>query len=162
MSEQQTPAAGKPAKPKSARRRAREFAVQGIYQWQLTGDTAGTIERNLRDSETSFTRADEALFRAILFGVLKDAAVLKEALIPHVDRDFAEVSPVEAAILFAGAFEIIQMPETPYPVIVNESIELAKTFGGADGHKFVNGVLDKLAAAKRPEEIEAIRAKRRH
>ncbi|SMC25484.1 NusB antitermination factor [Andreprevotia lacus DSM 23236] len=160
MSEQQTPAA-KPAKPKSPRRRAREFAVQGIYQWQLTGDLPAVIERNLRDSDTSFAKADEALFRSILFGALKDASALKEALVPHIDRDFAEVSPVEAAVLLAAAFEIIHTPETPYPVIVNESIELAKTFGGSDGHKFVNGVLDKLAAAKRPEEIESIRAKRR-
>ncbi|HSC80013.1 MAG TPA: transcription antitermination factor NusB [Chitinolyticbacter sp.] len=159
--EQHIPVPAEPAKPKSARRRAREFAVQGIYQWQLTGDTVNGIERYLKDSTSAFGRADEALFRTILYGVLKEPAALQSALEPHIDRPFDEVSPVEAAVLFASAFEILHTPETPYPVIVNEAIELAKTFGGTDGHKFVNGVLDKLAGEVRPAELQAVRAKRR-
>lgn len=157
MTEQQT----KPKAPvKSARRRAREFAVQGLYQWQLTQDTVGGIERFLRESSTSFVRADSDLFRAILFGAVKEVSGLTNALTPHVDRNFDEISPVEKAILFAAAFEILHMPQTPYPVIVNEAIELAKTFGGTDGHKFVNGVLDKLAAVARHAEAEEARNKR--
>ncbi|GAB7129217.1 transcription antitermination factor NusB [Silvimonas sp. JCM 19000] len=152
--------APKKAPPKSARRRAREFAMQGIYQWQLTNESVTAIEKFLRESSTSFVKADEALFRNLLVGALGGQAHLTEALRPHVDRDLAEVSPVERAILLVGAQEIINMPETPYPVIINEAIELAKTFGGADGHKFVNGVLDQLAAEVRPAEVEAIRAKR--
>ncbi|UXY17163.1 transcription antitermination factor NusB [Chitiniphilus purpureus] len=155
------PVSAPAAKPKSARRRAREFAVQGVYQWQLTGDTVNGIERYLKESSPAFGKADEALFRAIFYGVLKDPKALEAALAPHIDRPFNEVSPVEAAVLFTGAFEIAHMPETPYPVIVNEAIELAKTFGGTDGHKFVNGVLDKLAGQLRPVEVEAVRAKRR-
>lgn len=157
MSEQQP----KPKAPvKSARRRAREFVVQALYQWQLTQDSVGSIERFLRESNTAFVRADEELFRLVFFGAVKNVEGLTLALAPHIDRSFAEISPVEKAVLYAGAFEIIHMPQTPYPVIVNESIELAKTFGGTDGHKFVNGVLDKLASAVRPEEIEQIRARR--
>ena len=162
MSEVNQPGADAPKKapPKSARRRAREFAMQGIYQWQLTNESVSSIEKFLRESSTSFVRADEGLFRNLLVGVLGGQASLSDALRPHVDRDLSEVSPVERAILLVGAQEIINMPETPYPVIINEAIELAKTFGGADGHKFVNGVLDKLAEEVRPAEVEANRAKR--
>lgn len=157
MSEQQNPAK---APVKSSRRRAREFVVQALYQWQLTQDTVTNIERFLKEGNTSFVRADEGLFREVFYGAVKDVAELTVALAPHVDRPFVEISPVERAILYAGAFEIIRMPQTPYPVIVNESIELAKVFGGTDGHKFINGVLDKLAAVARPEELEGVRAKR--
>lgn len=156
MSEQSKPK----APVKSARRRAREFVVQALYQWQMTQESVGSIERFLRESNTAFVRADEELFRLVFFGVVKNVETLTLALAPHVDRPFAEISMVEKAILYAGAFEIVHMPQTPYPVIVNESIELAKTFGGTDGHKFVNGVLDKLAANARPEEIDSIKAKR--
>ena len=156
MSEQQKPK----APVKSARRRAREFAIQALYQWQLTQESVGSIERFLKESNTSFVRADEELFRMVFFGSVKELENLTVALAPHIDRPFVEISPVEKAIIYAGAYEIIHMPQTPYPVIVNESIELAKTFGGTDGHKFVNGVLDKLAAIARPAEIESVRAKR--
>lgn len=145
---------------KSARRRAREFAVQALYQWQLTQDSVGSIERFIKESSTSFVRADEELFRMVFFGAVKEVEGLTIALAPHIDRPFVEISPVEKAILYAGAYEIVHMPQTPYPVIVNEAIELAKTFGGTDGHKFVNGVLDKLAAVTRAQELENVRAKR--
>jgi transcription antitermination protein NusB len=161
MSEVNQPGADAPKKPpKSARRRSREFAMQGLYQWQLTGESIPAIEKFLKESSPYFVKADEGLFKSILVGGIQSNAALTEALKPHVDRDFAEVSPVERAILYVGAQEIINMPETPYPVIINEAIELAKTFGGTDGHRFVNGVLDKLAAEVRPVEVEAIRAKR--
>jgi N utilization substance protein B len=83
---------------------------------------------------------------------------LQEHLQAHLDRPFAELSPVEAAILLAGAYELANYPQTPYRVIINEAIELTKGFGGTDGHKYVNGVLDKLAAKLRPVEVEAKRA----
>ena len=148
-------------KPKSARRRAREFAVQGVYQWLMTRDTVNNIDRFLQGSTTYFTKCDEILYRAVLFGVIKDAGALTKALEPHVERPLDEVSIVEMAVLYTAAFEIVSMPETPYPVIINEAIELAKTFGGSDGHRFVNGVLDKLAALVRADEFAAIAAKRR-
>ncbi|MBE9608671.1 transcription antitermination factor NusB [Chitinilyticum piscinae] len=159
MSENQTPEQ-KPAKPKSARRRAREFAVQGVYQWLLTGETAHSIDRFLHDSSTSYGRADAELLKTTLFGAIKEAETLKTALRPHVDRPMDEVSPVECAVLLVAGFEIVHMPETPYPVIINEAIELAKTFGGVDGHKFVNGVLDRLASHVREEEFVSLRQRK--
>ena len=90
-----------------------------------------------------------------------DAEALKTALAPHLDRDEVDVSPVERAVLLVAAFELIHKPETPYAVVINEAIEIAKTFGGTDGHRFVNGVLDKLALEVRAAEVAAGRTKRR-
>lgn len=146
---------------KSSRRRSREFAVQGLYQWQMSGDSVTAIEKFLRDSSTSFVRADEALFREIFYSTMRDAEALKTALAPHLDRDEVDVSPVERAILLVAAFELLHKPETPYAVIINEAIEIAKTFGGTDGHRFVNGVLDKLAIEVRQAEVESGRNRKR-
>ncbi|KZE35070.1 NusB antitermination factor [Crenobacter luteus] len=138
---------------KTARRRAREFAVQGIYEWQLNPDRpASLIEKHLRENDY-FAKADEALFRTILYGVLQDVDALSRQLVQFYERPSSEVSPVERAILLMAALELNKQVATPYPVIINEAIEIAKTFGGTDGHKFVNGVLDKLAAEVRPEEV---------
>ncbi|MBV8465257.1 MAG: transcription antitermination factor NusB [Burkholderiales bacterium] len=161
MTQDAQPQDAKKAPHKSARRRAREFAVQGLYQWQLTGESVPAIERFLRDSSTSFGRADEALFREIFYGAMRDAADLKERIVPHLDRDEVDVSPVERAILIVGAFELINKLDTPYAVIINEAIEIAKTFGGTDGHRFVNGVLDKLALETRAAEVEAGKGRKR-
>ena len=137
---------------KSARRRSREFAVQALYQWQLAGQDLVDIETQYAAME-GFARADANLFSLIVSGVLKHIEKLKEQLGPHIDRPWAEVSPIERAVMLIGAFELTNMPETPYRVIINEAIELAKSFGGTDGHKYVNGVLDKLAALQRGDEI---------
>ena len=129
---------------KTARRRAREFAVQGIYEWELNPEQpASLIEKHLRENDY-FVKADENLFRTILYGVLKDAAALTKQVSRYHERSEDEVSPVEKAVLLMAALELSQHPETPYPVIINEAIEITKTFGGTDGHKFVNGVLDKV------------------
>ena len=145
---------------KSPRRRAREFALQGLYQWQISGNDEAAIEAHLADSE-GFDKADRMFFVGLLRGVLAQHLVLQEQLQAHLDRPFIELSPVEASILLAGAFELANFPQTPYRVIINESIELTKGFGGTDGHKYVNGVLDKLAAKLRPIEVEAKRAARK-
>ena len=137
---------------KSARRRSREFALQALYQWQLAGQNLSDIEQQYAQAD-GFAKADSALFLTILSGVLKHAETLKEKLQPHLDRPWKEVSPIESAILLMGAFELENMRETPYRVIINEAIELAKSFGGTDGHKYVNGILDKLAATIRAGEI---------
>ena len=136
---------------KSARRRAREFALQAIYQWQLAGQTLADIEQQYVQAD-GFAKADSALFANILSGVLKQSETLIATLQPHLDRPWKEVSPIEGAVLLIGAFELENMPETPYRVIINEAIELAKAFGGTDGHKYANGILDKLAAISRSEE----------
>lgn len=144
---------------KTARRRAREFAVQGIYEWQLNPDRpASMIEKHLRENDY-FVKADENLFRTILFGVVEQSAGLSAQLASFYERAPEEVSPVERAVLLMAALELIHHPETPYPVIINEAIEITKTFGGTDGHKFVNGVLDKLAAEVRGDEVRAQKLK---
>ena len=137
---------------KSARRRAREFAVQALYQWQLAGQSLADIEQQYAHAE-GFAKADSNLFSVVLAGVLKNVEALKEELTPHLDRPWKEVSPIESAILLIGAYELTNLPETPYRVIINEAIELAKSFGGTDGHKYVNGILDKLAVSTRADEI---------
>ena len=150
--------ANKPA-ARSPRHRAREFALQGLYQWQIGGNDEAAIEAHLADS-ASFAKADRQFFVGLLRGVLAQHTALQEHLQAHLDRPFAELSPVEASVLLAGAYELANYPQTPYRVIINEAIELAKSFGGTDGHKYVNGVLDKLAAKLRPVEVEAKRAAR--
>lgn len=142
----------KKSPPKSARRRSREFALQAIYQWQVAAHSAGELEAQFAEAD-GFKRADVTLFSALMRGAIKDSSTLIEQLTPHLDRAWAEVSPIERGILLISGFELLHMPETPYRVIINEAIELAKSFGGTDGHKYVNGILDKLAASVRAHEI---------
>ncbi len=139
---------------KSPRRRARELAMQGVYQWRLSGADAAQIEQRMQD-EKNLGRYDAELFSGLLRGVLAQHAELETALAPHLDRALDELSPVELSILLLGAYELKSQPQTPYRVVINEAVELAKTYGGTDGHKFVNGVLDKLAPDLRPLEAKA-------
>jgi transcription antitermination protein NusB len=140
--------------PRSSRRRARELAVQGLYQWQLTRDAVETIEKQLRQ-QRDFAKADEEHFSDLLRGILARVDDLDRALEPCLDRPVKQLSPVEHAILLVGAYELSQHREIPYRVVLNEAVELAKTFGGTDGYKYVNGVLDRLAPALRPAESRA-------
>ena len=144
---------------KSPRRRAREFALQGLYQWRVGGHDEAAIEAHLVDGE-GFDKADRDFFIMVFRGVIAQNAALQDQLQSHLDRPFRELSPIEASVLLAGAYELVNCPETPYRVIINEAIELAKGFGGAEGHKYVNGVLDKLASTLRPAEVEARRPRR--
>ena len=154
-------AGAKPAKAtKSPRRRAREFALQALYQWRISGNDEAAIEAHIRDS-AGFDKADRDFFCGLLRGVLAQHDTLQAQLQAYLDRPFAELSPVESSVMLAGAFELANSPQTPYRVIINEAIELAKGFGGTDGHKYVNGVLDKLAAELRPVEVQAKRAQRK-
>ena len=152
--------ASEAAKPvKSPRRRAREFALQGLYQWRLSGNDEAAIEAHLADI-AGFDKADRDFFVGLLRGVLAQEQTLQAQLQTHLDRPFADLSPIEASVLLAGAYELANYPQTPYRVIINEAIELTKGYGGTDGHKYVNGVLDKLAAKLRPAEVAAKRAAR--
>ncbi|MBT9594692.1 MAG: transcription antitermination factor NusB [Vitreoscilla sp.] len=146
--------------PKSARRRAREFALQGLYEWLLAGSDAGVIDAHMREQE-GFAQCDTAHFDALLHGCIGEAAALDTALARHVDRPTTELSPVEHGLLMIGAYELLHCVDVPYKVAINEAVELAKSFGGTDGHKFVNGVLDKAAGDLRPAEVAAGRAARR-
>ena len=136
---------------KSPRRRSRELAVQGIYQWRLTGEAPAQIEQQMIEQATG--RYDKAFFKALLQSTLAQSEPLEKLVGTHLDRPLNELSPIEYSILLLGAYEFLHHPETPYRVIINESVELTKTFGGTDGHKYVNGVLDKLAAQIRAVEV---------
>lgn len=153
-------AAGRRSPQKSARRRSRELALQGLYQWLVSGSDAGEIEANLREIE-GFDKADSAHFDALLHGCIREAADLDAILSRHVDRKTTELSPVEHAVLMIGTYELKHCIDVPYKVAINEAVELAKSFGGTDGHKYVNGVLDKAALDLRPTEVQAARAQRR-
>ena len=145
--------------PRSARRRAREFVLQGLYQWRVGGADEAAIEAYAPEME-GFDKADRDFFTSTLRGVMAQHEALAAQVKAHIDRPFNELSPVEACILLMGAYELTNHPETPYRVVINEAIELTKAFGGTDGHKYVNGVLDKVAAVIRPDEVAARRATR--
>lgn len=144
---------GGPRKPavRSARRRSREFAVQGLYQWLVSREDAGAIEAHVSE-DPEFGKADLEHFQSLLHGVIRAVDELHAAIEPHIDRRIDELSPVEHATLLLGAFELARHPEIPYRVVINEAVEVAKTFGGTDGYKYVNGVLDRVAARLRPVE----------
>jgi len=144
---------------RSARRRAREYALQGLYQWQLAGAAAADIRGQLAE-DPQFDKADAEYFDALLAGTIADFAALKGAIAPALDRSFAALSPMERGILLLAAWELKHSPGIPFKVVINEAVELAKAYGGTDGHKYVNGVLDKLAPALRPGERE--RSRRSH
>jgi len=141
-----------PSKNRTPRHRAREFALQGLYQWLLNNEDAGAIDANIREAH-GFDKSDAAHFDALLHGAIKEAAVLRSGLVPLIDRPIEQLSPVEHAALLIGAYELKHHPEIPYKVVINEAVELTKSFGGIDGHKYVNGVLDKFAAKVRELEI---------
>jgi N utilization substance protein B len=136
---------------KTPRRRARELAMQGLYQWQITRGEVAAIELQLHEMD-GFGKCDREHFDALLHGAIAEAAALDALLARHLDRPAAQLSPIEHAVLWIGAYELRHAIEVPYRVVINEAVELAKTFGGTDGHKYVNGVLDRLAAELRPAE----------
>lgn len=138
----------------SPRRRARELVLQGLYQVQLAGNSAEDVRMHLTEDK-GFERADTRFFAELWKGTSRDFTEVVAALAPYVDRPVAELSPVERAVLAIGAWELQHCPETPYRVVINEAVELAKRYGATDGHKFVNGVLDKYAAQVRAPEIAA-------
>jgi transcription antitermination protein NusB len=136
---------------KSARRRSRELALQGLYAWQLSGEQAAHLRSQLAETK-DFGKADGEYFAQLLSGTIEHAAALEGLIAPALDRKPKELSPIERGILLLAAFELQNVPDVPYKVIINEAIELAKLFGGTDGHKYVNGVLDKLAKTLRSGE----------
>ncbi|MGO9444559.1 MAG: transcription antitermination factor NusB [Thiobacillaceae bacterium] len=138
-----------------SRRAAREFALKGLYAWQLAQQERGDIALALHD-DPQFRKADEEYFHKLFHGVLDAGPALADALRPYLDREVAELSPIERSILMIGAYELVHCPDVPYRVAINEAVELAKQYGGTDGHKYVNGVLDKLAREVRSSEIQAL------
>jgi N utilization substance protein B len=144
------------AASKSDRSRSREFALQGLYQSLVGGNSVADIDLFTRDL-AGFSKADSVHFDALLQGCVAEAAQLDALIVPLLDRPLAEISPIEHAIMWIGAYEFSHCPDVPWRVVLNECIELAKEFGGTDGHKYVNAVLNGVAPLLRATEIEADR-----
>ncbi len=144
---------------KSARYRSREFALQGLYQWLLAKNSPAEIAQDTTLFR-GFDKCDALYFRDLLAGAVHDATIIESHLAPCLDRPVNKLSPIERAVLLLAGCEFLRHPEVPYRVVINEAVELAKSFGGTDGHKYVNGVLDKLAVALREPEVRAMRESR--
>jgi N utilization substance protein B len=142
------------ASAKSARSRAREFALQGLYQHLVGRNEAEAIDLFTRDL-AGFHKADSVHYDALLHGCVREAAELDALIVPLLDRKLQEISPIEHAVMWIGVYEFLHFQEVPWRVVLNECIELAKEFGGTDGHKYVNAVLNGLAPKLRPAEVEA-------
>ena len=145
------------ASAKSARTRAREFALQALYQHLVGGNAAEAIDAFTRDL-AGFHKADSAHYDALLHGCIEGAAGMDALVTPLLDRKWQEISPIEHAIMWIGVYEFQHAMDVPWRVVINECVELAKEFGGTDGHKYVNGVLNGLAPQLRATEVEADRA----
>jgi transcription antitermination protein NusB len=158
--EGQRAAAGKGG-GRSARRRARELALQGLYQWLVGRQDLAAIEGHLAEREGAAglaelgRRADLAHYRELLQGTIEGADALRGCFMPHLDRGVDALSPIEHGILLIGTYELRERREIPYRVVINEAVELAKSFGGTEGFRYVNGVLDKVAAQLRSDEVTA-------
>jgi len=139
-------------KKPSMRKKARRYAVQGIYQWHLSGNSIKDIEQQFLQTINS-KKVDIIYFQEILVNTLSSINQIDELITPILDRDIAEVNPVELAVIRLACYELLQRPDVPFKVVLNEALELAKTFGAAEGHKFVNGILDKLARQIREKEV---------
>jgi len=138
---------------KTARRQAREIALQALYAWQISGGDPMEEARGLE----GFDKGDRRFVEGLIAGVRDRLAELQGLIVPHLDRELTRLSPVERSILYIGALELVAYPETPFKVVINEAIELGKSFGAAEGHRFVNGVLEKVATRLRPDEVARAR-----
>jgi N utilization substance protein B len=142
------------------RSKARAAALQGLYQWQLTGQNVDTIDIDFIIQQ-DLRGVDQAYFQKLLRGVAQHQCELDKCIEAFLDRPINEVDPVECTILRIGVFEFLFCPDTPYRVILNEAIELAKRFGAEHGHRYVNGILDKVARKIRATEFQAQTHRRR-
>jgi N utilization substance protein B len=141
---------------KSPRSRAREFALQGLYQHLVGGGDAALIDAFTRELQ-GFAKADSVHYDALLHGCIDLKDDLDALIVPLMDRELGQISPIERGCMWIGAYEFLKCPDVPWRVVLNECIELAKDFGGTDGHKYVNAVLNGLAPQLRPHEVEADR-----
>ncbi|WP_439102271.1 transcription antitermination factor NusB [Congregibacter sp.] len=136
------------------RRKARHYALQALYQWHMAGATATDIEAEFR-TDYDFSVVDLEYFQALIHGVPPLVEELDSLLKPLLDREIRELDPIECSLLRMGGFELRDRIDVPYRVVINESVALAKKFGAAESHKYINGVLDKLARQLRGPEVSA-------
>ena len=144
---------------KNKRSRAREFAVQGLYQSLVGKNQPADIDVFTRDL-SGFSKADAVHFDALLHGCIAQADAADQLISTRLDRPLTEISPIERVVLWIGVYEMQHCPDVPWRVVLNECVELAKEFGGTDGHKYVNAVLNGLAPELRALEVQADRAAR--
>ncbi|MBL4797279.1 MAG: transcription antitermination factor NusB [Oleispira sp.] len=137
----------------AARRKARSFALQAIYQWHMAGADLAKIEAEFR-ADNDMSKVDMEYFHEILHGVPRELAALDKLIEPLLDRNTEDMTPVELSILRLATYELIHRIDVPYKVVINEAVELAKSFGATDGHKYVNGVVDKIAQLVRTVEVK--------
>ncbi|MCZ6500946.1 MAG: transcription antitermination factor NusB [Gammaproteobacteria bacterium] len=128
----------------AARKKARRFTLQALYQMQLTGDSASVVEQQFL-CDHDMKRVDTTYFHELLQGIAAQEDTLLETIKPTLDRDLKEIDPVEKAILLIGGFELMERIDVPYKVVINEAVELAKLFGASESFKYVNSILDQLA-----------------
>ena len=144
----------------AARRKARSFALQAIYQWHMAGADLAKIEAEFR-ADNDMSKVDLEYFHEILHGVPRELAALDKIITPLLDRNAEEMTPVELSILRLATYEMAHRIDVPYKVVINEAVELAKSFGATDGHKYVNGVVDKIAQQVRTVEVKQPNARTR-
>ena len=137
-----------------ARRKARRLVLQALYQWQLGQHSLSEIQLQFNEDE-NMLKADGNYFHELINAITKMVKELDEQFSPYLDRALNELDPIELGILRLGTYELKQRLEIPYRVVINEAVELAKTFGALDGHKYINGILDKVAHQIRHAEIQA-------
>ena len=142
------------ANPGNPRSRARRAALQALYQWQLSGQSAYEVEAQFI-AEQPLKHVDLDYFQQLLRNIPLHTEELDDALSPNLDRTVAQLDPIERAILRIGTFELVHRPEIPWRVIINEAVELAKTFGAEQSHRYINGIMDKLAHELRATEIKS-------
>ncbi|MDB2384784.1 transcription antitermination factor NusB [Endozoicomonas sp.] len=140
----------------SARRKARQLALQALYQWQIAQTSLSTIEAQFR-ADNDMSKVDENYFNLIIHGVPRQISHLDEAITPVLDRPLTQLDPVELAALRMGCYELVNQRDVPYRVVINEAIELVKKFGAQDSHRYINGILDKLASRLRADEVHSHR-----
>ena len=138
----------------AARRKARHYGMQALYQWHMTQHPVSEIEVQFL-TDYDFANVDAEYFHDIVHHVPANLAELEAAFAPHLDRSIEELDPIELALLRLGSYELVKRIDIPYKVAINEAVALAKKFGATDGHKFINGVLDKLAQDVRAVEVRA-------
>ena len=142
---------------KSPRSRAREFALQALYQHVVGANDVAAVDAFTRELQ-GFAKADSVHYDALLHGCVELKDDLDALIVPLLDRELGQISPIERGCMWIGAYEFLKCPDVPWRVVLNECIELAKDFGGTDGHKYVNAVLNGLAPKLRPAEVQSDRA----
>ena len=147
------PTISKSRKKINNRRKSRELAMKSIYRGLVNSFDLTQIQKDIRD-DPDFIRADEEFYIEILKGVFKNLETLKLEIISYIDRSYEELSPIELSIIYSSLYELKYSPSVPYKVVINEAIEVAKSFGGVDGFKYINGILNQAAEKNRKKEFD--------